>query len=156
VNDQEFIAWAEARARLLYDGKSVAHRSCGIALAETFGRPTPAYQALRRGGITGEGQCGAIKSGELILGEIFGDPDPTGSVTPELRHAILIYQALWKDELKTGPSIICNDLTQPFGEFHSEARHNFCTDLATIVARCIARTLTEMGIQTPIIPTPER
>ena len=41
----------------------------GICLAETFNLPTAPYQALRRGGITGEGECGAIKAGELILGQ---------------------------------------------------------------------------------------
>ena len=29
-------AWAEQRAFLLYEGKAVAHRSCGVAIAETF------------------------------------------------------------------------------------------------------------------------
>ena len=53
----------------------VPHRSCGIALAETFNLATTPYQCLRNGGITGKGECGAIKAGELILGEYLGDPD---------------------------------------------------------------------------------
>ena len=64
------------------------HRSCGIALAATFGRPTAPYQSLRRGGITGDGPCGAIVAGQLLLGELFGDPDPTGPVTATLREAM--------------------------------------------------------------------
>ena len=34
--DLEMLSWAEARCRRLYDGKSLAHRSCGVAMAETF------------------------------------------------------------------------------------------------------------------------
>ena len=64
---QQLVAEAESTAFRLYDGVETPHRSCGIAIAETFQRATPAYQALRRGGITGEGQCGAIKAGELVL-----------------------------------------------------------------------------------------
>ena len=65
---------AREHTRYLYDGVETPHRSCGISLAETFGRATPPYQSLRKGGITGCGECGAIKAGELILGEILGDP----------------------------------------------------------------------------------
>jgi hypothetical protein len=151
------IAWAEARARLLYDGVEVAHRSCGIALAETFGRATPAYQALRRGGITGCGECGAIKAGELILGEILGDPDPTAPVTDALRAAAQRYRALWQKEVKRGQStsIICNDLTGQFADFKGQDRHSFCTDLAATVARCVAQVLVEQGvsIDRPAPPT---
>src|SRR5437763_1805641 len=87
----ELIAAARERARLLYEGREVQHRSCGIALAETFGLPSRPYQALRRGGITGEGECGAVKAGELVLGELLGDPAPTGLVTPKLRQAMVRY-----------------------------------------------------------------
>ena len=99
---EAWISWAGERARLLYEGVAVKHRSCGISLAETFGRRSPPYQSLRRGGITGEGACGAIKAGELILGEIFGDPDPTGGVTPRLRDAMTRYQRLWKEQVDRG------------------------------------------------------
>jgi hypothetical protein len=37
-----------------------------FALAETFGLPGTSYQALRRGGLTGEGPCGAIAAGMLV------------------------------------------------------------------------------------------
>src|SRR6185436_8182347 len=86
------IERAREKAFVLYEGKRVAHRSCGIALAETWGLGTRPYQSLRRGGITGEGECGAIKAGELVLGELLGDPDPAGAVTPTLRSAIQWYQ----------------------------------------------------------------
>ena len=55
--EQAIVAAARHKAFVLYEGKQVAHRSCGIALAETFDLPTRPYQALRRGGITGEGEA---------------------------------------------------------------------------------------------------
>lgn len=155
---EQLVAWAGDRTRLLYDGTEVAHRSCGIALAETFGRGTAPYQSLRRGGITGEGQCGAIKAGELILGELFGDPDPTGAVTDTLRQAILRYRELWREEVDRGEadSIICNDLTGQFAAFRSPERHAFCTRIAEDVSRCVARTLIELGAEVETTPRPER
>ena len=66
--ERERIDAARQKAFTLYEGKTVPHRSCGIALAETFGLGTAPYQALRKGGITGAGECGAIKAGELVLG----------------------------------------------------------------------------------------
>lgn len=144
---EDLVRWAEERTRLLYDGVEVAHRSCGIALAETYGLRTAPYQALRRGGITGCGECGAIKAGELILGELLGDPSPTGAVTANLRSAMIRYRELWQEHVDLGASesIICNDLTAPFGEFHSPERHEFCTRLAASASKCVATTLTEHG-----------
>src|SRR5688500_17301641 len=112
--ERTLVERARHHAFVLYEGKQVAHRSCGIALAETFGLPSRPYQALRRGGITGEGQCGAIKAGELVLGELLGDPDPAGAVTDGLRAAIRWYQAAWRAGIDRGgaPDIICNSLTR--------------------------------------------
>jgi predicted DNA binding protein len=59
--ERALIAAAREKAYILYQGRQVPHRSCGIALAETFGLATPAYQSLRRGGITGCGACGATR-----------------------------------------------------------------------------------------------
>src|SRR5262245_33186577 len=81
ADEERYIADARGKAFILYEGVQVRHRSCGIAIAETFGLPTPAYQALRRGGITGAGTCGALRAGEQVLGELLGDPEPTGAVT---------------------------------------------------------------------------
>src|ERR1041385_8889865 len=97
------VAAARRKAFLLYEGKVTPHRSCGIALAETFGLPTRPYQSLRRGGITGEGECGAIKAGELILGELLGDPSPTGPPTPVLREAARVYREEWMRRVDRGP-----------------------------------------------------
>ena len=134
------VAAARNKAFVLYQGDSVPHRSCGIALAETFSLPTRPYQALRRGGITGRGQCGAIRAGEQVLGELLGDPDPTGTVTDELRAAMAWYQAEVEKRIDRGPSpdFICNHLTAPLGEFQGRARHDFCTGLAAEVAAITA------------------
>ncbi len=145
--DAAILSWAEARCRLLYAGEQVAHRSCGIAVAETFGRRTEPYQALRRGGLTGHGMCGAVQAGVLVLGEVFGDPDPTAPATDELRAAATRYRQLWSaaQPLKGRSSIVCNDLTGGFSSFKSAARHDFCTDIASHVARCVAQTIVELG-----------
>jgi hypothetical protein len=91
AEEVNYIAAARDKAFVLYEGTRTPHRSCGIALAETFNLPTPAYQSLRRGGITGKGSCGAIRAGEQVLGELLGDPSPTGFVTFELREAVSWY-----------------------------------------------------------------
>lgn len=141
------IAFAHDSAFILYEGQHTPHRSCGICLAETFNLPTRPYQALRRGGITGQGECGAIKAGELIIGELLGDPDPTGAVTPQLRIALTRYQALWREQLDLGqsPDHICHHLTGQFGDFHSPERMAFCTHLAAQVAALVAQVLEEAG-----------
>ncbi len=145
-------------AFILYEGKRTPHRSCGICLAETFGLNTRPYQALRRGGITGEGQCGAIKAGELVLGEYLGDPAPTGPVTDQLRQAITLYQKLWKERLDLGrsPDIICNHLTGQFAAFHSPERAAFCTRLSAEVAAIVAEVLEQFGVDFPISDIAER
>lgn len=141
-DEVSYIAAARAKAFLLYEGTRTPHRSCGIALAETFQLPTPAYQALRRGGITGKGACGAIRAGEQVLGELLGDPSPIGAVTPELRAAVTWYQDAWKQRLMADqPDIICDHLVRPHGEFTGPARKAFCTNLAAEVAALTAEAL---------------
>lgn len=149
LNEREraLIAAAREKAHILYEGKQVAHRSCGIALAETFGLPTPAYQSLRRGGITGCGVCGAVRAGEQILGELLGDPDPTAAVTDALRGAMVWYQAQVPTRIDRGrsPDIVCNNLTRPLGDFAGPARQQFCTSLAADVAALTAEALLRFG-----------
>ena len=137
-----------SKALTLYEGVQTPHRSCGIALAETFGRPTAAYQSLRRGGITGEGACGAIVAGQLLLGEFLGDPDPTGKVTAPLRQAMVRYRERVESELDRGPSptLICEDMTAPHGEFMGEARHQFCTAVVAQVAQLVDELLVDAGV----------
>ncbi|NVB39429.1 C_GCAxxG_C_C family protein [Pseudenhygromyxa sp. WMMC2535] len=143
-----------SKALILYEGERTPHRSCGIALAETFDRPTAAYQSLRRGGITGRGTCGAVVAGQLILGEFLGHPDPTGPTTPALERAMKRYQARVEAELDRGasPSLICNDLTAPHGDFRGPDRHRFCTALVAQVAQLVDETLREQGLAHPVTP----
>jgi hypothetical protein len=155
VTRDEIVAALREKARVLYEGKRVAHRSCGIALAETFGRPTAAYQALRRGGITGDGPCGAILAGQLLLGELLGDPDPTGPTTPALRAAMERYRAEISRRMGTA-NPVCNDLVRPFGEFTGAPRAAFCTDLAATVAEVVAAIAIDAGVQLPPAAIPER
>jgi hypothetical protein len=155
MNRDEIVAAVREKARVLYEGKRVAHRSCGIALAETFGRATPAYQALRRGGITGDGPCGAILAGQLILGELLGDPDPTGPTTPALRTAMERYKAEIARRMGTA-NPICDDLVRPFGDFAGEPRAAFCTDLAATVAEVVAGIALDAGVEIQPGLIPER
>lgn len=145
---------AAEKAHLLYEGKVVRHRSCGIALAQTFNVPHKPYQALRKGGLTGAGECGAIKAGELVLGEFFGDPDPAGAPTQVLREAAKDYQERIVGRVSRGasPDYRCNNLTAQFGEFSSPARAAFCTSVAANVARTVAEIILERGGTFEIIP----
>ena len=141
--DREVVTAAGQKAYVLYEGKEVGHHSCGIAIAATFELPTPAYQSLRRGGITGCGTCGAIRAGEQVIGEILGDPDPTGAVTDELRAAARWYQEQVAERVDRGssPDLICNHLTAPLGDFHGSERFDFCTRLSSQVATITAEAL---------------
>ncbi len=158
TDPQAFIDASRARAHTLYDGVETPHRSCGIAIAETFHLRTEPYQALRRGGITGQGECGAVVAGRLVLGELLGDPDPTGQVTPALREAMEHFDSRWRHRLdglgpiagdrQDGPvssNIVCNRLTGIFPIFRSPERHAMCTALATEVATAVAEALVEVG-----------
>lgn len=158
--EQRRIDAARRKAFVLYDGRLVAHRSCGVALAETFGIPARTYSALRRGGITGEGECGAIKAGELVLGECLGEADPLAPVAPAHREAAQFYRSSLRGRVDLGRggeggSIVCNDLTAPFGEFTGEPRHEFCTSLVTEVAGLVCETLIRFGHDPKVDPVPE-
>jgi hypothetical protein len=144
------IEQARETAFVLYEGVETPHRSCGIALAETFGLETAPYQAFRRGGITGEGPCGAIAAGMTVLGQLLGDPDPTGPVTDALRSAAADYQRRWREELFGGaerPDIVCNHLTAPHGDFMGDSRRTFCTNLVSTVAALVAEVALRHGAE---------
>jgi len=157
-DEQAYVTAARDKAFVLYEGVRVPHRSCGIAIAETFGLPTRPYQALRRGGITGKGPCGAIRAGEHVLGELLGDPDPVGAVTPELRAAITWFQDAWLAQLRGGNAdIVCDHLVRPHGEFAGAARKAFCTNLAADVAALTAEALCRFAPgRPPITPVEAR
>ena len=151
------IEEARRTAYVLYEGVRTPHRSCGIALAETFGLPTATYQAFRKGGFTGEGPCGAIQAGLFILGELLGDPDPTGATTPEALAAAADYGRRWREVLFPGrsdPGIVCNDLTTPHGDFEGNARMSFCTNLVAEVAALVAEVALRHGVEITVSGSP--
>jgi hypothetical protein len=151
-DETAYVTASRDKAFVLYEGVRTPHRSCGIALAETFGLATPAYQALRRGGITGKGACGAIRAGEQVLGELLGDPDPTGAVTPALRAAVTWYQTAWQARLMPDePDILCDNLVRRHGDFAGPARKAFCTNLAAEVAALTAEALCRFAPARPAI-----
>src|SRR5262249_953325 len=153
TNDDPVDA-ARRKAFTLYEGIQTPQRSCGICLAETFGLRSAPYQSLRRGGVTGRGECGAIKAGELVLGEILGDPNPTGPVTDSLRRGLERYRERWRARLAgvVGDDIVCNHLTAPHGDFQGEARRGFCTRLAAEAAAATAEALVDAGAKVEIAP----
>ena len=147
--EQEAIVHAAQRhARWLYEGRDTGHHSCGIAIASTAGVPTPPYQSLRKGGLFGAGPCGAVMAGRLVLGELLGDPDPTGSVTPRLREAMQFYdgQLAGRIDRKGVDSWMCADLTAPHGDFTGPTRALFCTAIAGDVAALVIETLLRAGV----------
>jgi hypothetical protein len=151
LTDEERRRIADARERTftLYEGRITPHRSCGIAMAETYGRATAPYQALRRGGITGCGECGVIVGARLILGEIFGDPDPTGPVTGALREAMTEFEARWRGRIDRGAApgsdIVCDTLTSPFADFRGPERAGFCARLSADVSGLLAEVVVRNG-----------
>src|SRR5258706_407338 len=155
-DEAAYITAARDKAFILYEGVRTPHRSCGIALAETFGLATPAYQSLRRGGITGLGYCGAIRAGEQVLGELLGDPDPTGAVTDVLRAAMTWYQHQVPSRIDRGssPDYICNNLTRPHGDFRGPARAAFCTNIAAEFAALTAEAVMRFAPATAPAITP--
>jgi len=152
----ELVATVREKARILSDGKQVPRRSCGMAIAESFDRDPRPYQALRRGGITGVGHCGAIVAGGLVLGEVFGYPDAAAPVSIALRDAMTRYQAQVAKRLPRGPggTVVCNDLVSPFPDFESDGRQLFCTMLTSTVAGIVAGIILELGGK--LEPTPIR
>lgn len=159
------VEQAREKARVLYEGKVVPHHSCGICIAATFGLPTRPFQSLRKGGVTGEGECGAIVAGQLVLGVYLGDPDPGGPLRPELLEAMTQYQTLWKQRTEPGqalmhgdkPDVTCNTLVGHLANvFMGEERTGHCTRLSSQVAACVAETLENMGVAFEIEALPLR
>lgn len=154
-DEAHLVQVARAKCFVLYQGHLTPHRSCGIALAETFGLHTPPYQALRKGGITGGGECGSVVAGRLVLGQLLGDPDPAGQVTPVLAAAMADYARLWPQRLDRGAvqdSVICDDLVGQFADFRGPRRAAFCTSLASEVAALVAEILVRRGHPPELAP----
>ncbi len=156
-----FVQRAKEKAFILYEGEKVPHHSCGICIAATFGVPTRPFQALRKGGVTGTGECGAIVSGRLVLGYFLGDPDPGGPLRPELLEAMTHYEGLWQARTAPGQAlkrgdvadIYCNTLVGHLAhDFWGQERVSYCTNLAVRVAACVAETLEKFGLTPEIEP----
>ena len=153
LTDRERATVEAARlgGRLRYEGTILPHRSCGIALAETFGRATEPYQALRRGGITGQGECGTAVAGRMVLGEVLGDPDPGGATTPRLRVAMAELVARWGPRTGASCGASCNAMVEPFSDFRGVERKQFCTGLAAETAALVAETLLRNGVAVEVV-----
>ncbi len=149
-----YVAAARACAERLYLGDEVAHRSCGIALAVTFGLRHEPYQSLRRGGLLGLGPCGALQAGVLVLGELLGDPDPAGPPTPALREAVGRYRAELEASAGGSFDASCNERTAAFPQFASRPRLEHCATLAGAAAAGIAGVLHDLGRSVPIAVVP--
>lgn len=145
--ERALVREARMKAHVLYEGSLVPHRSCGICLAETFGVPWRAYEALRRGGITGEGACGAIRAGEMILGDLLGPEGPADAAPEPMKAAIRFYQRRWREiqERRGWPDTICNTLVAPLGDFAGPRRAGFCTNMAAEAAELVAEALVRAG-----------
>ncbi|HSN93192.1 MAG TPA: C-GCAxxG-C-C family protein [Anaeromyxobacteraceae bacterium] len=156
MSEQDVVAALRQKARTLYEGREVPHRSSGVALAEAFDRDHRPYQGLRRGGVTGDGECGAVVAGRLLLGEMFGYPDPTAPVSLALREAMNLYRAAIASRLQTGGarSLVCNEIVHRFPVYHSDERVAFCTDLVGTVAEIVADIAVQLGAT--LEPTPIR
>jgi len=81
----------------------------------------------------------------------FGDPDPTGPVTPALREGMTYYLEEIGRRLRRGRSetLVCNDLTGQFPVFQSEERLGFCTDIVSTVAEVVAEAVVRHGALPP-------
>lgn len=150
----EQVEQARIAARLRYAGEVMAHRSCGVALAETFGCGIRPYTALRRGGLTGEHDCGAMRAGEMVLAELLGSDDPGAAIPPGLQAAITEFRRRCREQYGQAGScrMTCNDLTEPFVEFHDSPRKRFCTELVETVAAHVAELVLEHGAEVRVIP----
>src|SRR4051812_34322887 len=86
------------------------------------------------------------------IGELLGDPDPIGAVTPALRAAATWYQAAWPTRLVPDePDIVCDNLVRRHGDFAGPARKAFCTNLAAEVAALTAEALCRFASSRPAI-----
>jgi hypothetical protein len=132
-----------ARARDLYSGQHLVARTSGVAIAETFGRRVSPYHGLARGGIAGEGECGAIVAGRLVIAEFLAGPDPKGILEGDLGVALRRYQHDIEHRIqgRGSPDYICSSLVAPYDGYDDPARVPFCTAVVAEVARIVAAIL---------------
>lgn len=153
----EQVEAARAKAEVLYIGEVTGHRSCGVAVAETFGCNPKPYATLRRGGLTGEHTCGAVRAGEMVLSEIFAPEDPAAPLPEALKAAIIEFRELCHSRLASGLTgiFICNELVAPYGDFQQPERKAYCTSIAATVAATVAEVAIRNGYDVRVSPLPE-
>ncbi len=158
ADQQRVVESARQVAATLYTGQVVAHRSCGVAVAETFGCPVRPYHVLRRGGLTGERECGAVRAGELVLATLLGSDDPAAALPEALATAIAEYRRLCRERLGAGAAAqyVCNDLTAAFADFQDPGRKQLCTTIAATVAATVAEVALAQGVTPTIAAVPIR
>jgi hypothetical protein len=81
----------------------------------------------------------------MLLGELLGDADPTGPVTPELREAIIQFRTTLGPKVSGALEQSCNLRTEPLGAFMGDERRAYCTALAGEVAAAVAGVLWDAG-----------
>lgn len=153
---REIVEAARRVAECLYRGERVEHRSCGVAVAETFGLNPMPYLVLRRGGLTGEQDCGAVRAGEMALAELIANGQYLGQTPEPLQAAIHDYRAVVRERIGRRPdeSLICNSLLEPFGDMASPARWSHCTSLAAEVAALVAEIALRYGADVRVTDIP--
>ena len=91
----------------------------------------------------------------MVIGELLGDPDPTGGVTPALKGAMVDFESKLRGRIDRGEApgadLICNTLTGQFAEFRSPERAAFCTRLVTEVAGLVAEALSGQTVSLSVI-----
>lgn len=155
MSNDEVIAAARQTAEALYRGERIEHRSCGVAVAVTFGLNPVPYSILRRGGLTGERECGALRGGEMALTELMSGDQHLG-LPDGLKDAVTEYRERSHHELLDGrEDTTCNGLVRLFDDFDSAERKSHCTTLASQVAGLVAELALKYGAAVTVAPLPE-
>lgn len=91
-----------------------------------------------------------------MLGELLGDPSPTGPPTDALKVAAARYRAAIAAKIDLAVDTACNARTARFPTFAGPARLGYCTSLAAIVAETVAEVAWDAGAASgfapPVIP----
>jgi hypothetical protein len=143
AEEREKIMAVRTLTDRLYRGKDEPRHSCTSALAVAFGLAPRPYQALRKGGLTGERMCGSMRGGDLILGELLGPDNGMGPVTEEWRAATIWYQEQIPKRFETGETgtYVCKTLTDPLGDFFGPRRKDYCVKLTAEIAALVMESV---------------
>ena len=140
---QQLIEQLVQRAHDLYCGERLTKRASGVAIAETFGRRVTAYHGLSHGGFNGDGECGAIIAGRLVLAEFLGNSDPKEIKEGILVEAVLRYQQQIARRVQGRGStdFVCSSLIAAYDDYSDPERLHFCCRLVSEVSRILAEIL---------------